>query len=477
LAARYKTTGGSFDFVRIAISERSATVMGILNLLKLVLANAATALAISSYMGAGGYPNSLKILVWLFVYTVFTCLDCIGISHSAKIQFIATALCVSLLLFYSISGFTIFHASNLASSGYTENGILGFLKGLPFSLQFFDGFEEIPLLMGYCKDPDRTMPRGILACYMTVTLLAVLVLVSGAGASSASILLVSEAPLMDGIELVYGTETAISDIVAALIVLGLLVNFFSFLVYSSQQLQSVAITGRLPYFLSYRHPESGSPIAASIFASMVGLILVLIFSLILGEDSAQNTLLTASMVPAILGYVLTFEALIRVRKVENRINDLAKKHMTPSDSEILGVDPPHSLRYIFGVMGARIGQLQCIILLAGMGYLCSESYDFLYGIIVVILIGVFVYAIMIQIMPFGLHDVADVTIDDANDYNSSESVAFLSDDSSKNSSRRGGGVASSDSLGYEVYVAQQTTSFLDSNPLSNRNNDNYHRYR
>jgi ethanolamine permease len=39
LAARYRTTGGAFDFVRRALGEKLATVMAILELLKLILAN------------------------------------------------------------------------------------------------------------------------------------------------------------------------------------------------------------------------------------------------------------------------------------------------------------------------------------------------------------------------------------------------------------------------------------------------------
>lgn len=39
LAARYRTTGGAFDFVRRARGEMPGTVMAILGLLKLILTN------------------------------------------------------------------------------------------------------------------------------------------------------------------------------------------------------------------------------------------------------------------------------------------------------------------------------------------------------------------------------------------------------------------------------------------------------
>ena len=117
--------------------------MAVLSLLKLILGNAATVLAISSYMGQGGLPYNYKILCWIAAYSIFTFLDCIGIKHSSYGQIIATLLCVLLLLFSSISNLTIFKLSNIASTQSISTGLIGLLKGLPYSLQFFDGFEGI----------------------------------------------------------------------------------------------------------------------------------------------------------------------------------------------------------------------------------------------------------------------------------------------------------------------------------------------
>lgn len=141
LAYRYKSTGGGFDFVLSALGRKHATLMAVLSLLKLVLANAATALAISSYMGQGGLPYHYKVVCWVLTYGIFTSLDCIGIRHSANGQITATALCIGILLFSSFSNFTIFSWSNLTGTKRIEHGLLGLLKGLPYALQFFDGFE------------------------------------------------------------------------------------------------------------------------------------------------------------------------------------------------------------------------------------------------------------------------------------------------------------------------------------------------
>ena len=68
----------------------------------------------------------------------------------------------------------------------------------------------------------------------------------------------------------YGQNTFVSDSIANMIVLGLLVNFFAFVLFASQQVQAIAEAGQLPEFLAYRHPIHGAPITASICASIVG---------------------------------------------------------------------------------------------------------------------------------------------------------------------------------------------------------------
>ena len=78
------------------------------------------------------------------------------------------------------------------------DGGIGFFKGLPFSLQFFDGFEEVPLLMSYAMDPERTIPLAIVSCYVSIAAIGAMVLFSGAGITPFQALIDSEAPLMDG---------------------------------------------------------------------------------------------------------------------------------------------------------------------------------------------------------------------------------------------------------------------------------------
>jgi amino acid transporter len=61
LASRYKSSGGSFDFTSVALGKKRAVLMAVLVLSKLILANCATGLAVSSYLSDIGYPKKLQV--------------------------------------------------------------------------------------------------------------------------------------------------------------------------------------------------------------------------------------------------------------------------------------------------------------------------------------------------------------------------------------------------------------------------------
>lgn len=61
LASRYKTTGGSFDFATFALGRKRGILMAVLVLAKLILANCATGMAVSSYLSDIGYPKKLQV--------------------------------------------------------------------------------------------------------------------------------------------------------------------------------------------------------------------------------------------------------------------------------------------------------------------------------------------------------------------------------------------------------------------------------
>jgi ethanolamine permease len=323
LAARYKTSGGTFDFCSRSIGGGgAATLMAFFEVAKLLLSNSGYALCVASYLNQLGMSEKYEYLSWICIYVIFTLFDVVGIRQSKTLQILATTFCTVILLVYIFSCLSKFTVENLLSQQGAKIGLVGrdpvmFFGALPFALQFYLGFEEIPLLMTYAKDPERTIPRAVKLSCAVMVVVAMGILISGAGVSDSMDLMLSPAPLMVGFNKVYGSKSKAAFFFGISIVAALLNNFFAFAVYSSQQIQAVAQAGYLPQHLAYRSPVHQGPIASSIFVSIIGIAVTASFSLTFGRAEAQNVLVMASlaelrqwcsgMIPTACGEVLRFK--------------------------------------------------------------------------------------------------------------------------------------------------------------------------
>lgn len=53
-----------------------------------------------------------------------------GVKTSATVQFLATVLCVIVLLFYCVSALILFNTENITSEGKFRDGASGFFSGI-----------------------------------------------------------------------------------------------------------------------------------------------------------------------------------------------------------------------------------------------------------------------------------------------------------------------------------------------------------
>jgi len=210
-------------------------VMAFLELSKLLLSNCGYALCIASYLQQLGMSASFTFFSWIIVYAVITIFDSMGIRQSKNIQILFTSFCTLTLFIYAGSCLTQFHVDNVVSGGLVKGTALDFIRALPFSLQFFLGFEEIPLLLTYTRKPDVTIPRAVRIACGAMVVIGVFVLVSGAGVSNYMDLISNPAPLMVGFNIVYGADSNFSYFAGISIIVAIVNNFFAFALYSSQQ--------------------------------------------------------------------------------------------------------------------------------------------------------------------------------------------------------------------------------------------------
>jgi ethanolamine permease len=84
-----------------------------------------------------------------------------------------------------ISNFIIFNISTTSAAGanaFLPNGYIGIWAAVPFAIWFFLAVEGVPLAAEEAKEPQKSLPRGLIGAMLILTTFALLILILGVGA-------------------------------------------------------------------------------------------------------------------------------------------------------------------------------------------------------------------------------------------------------------------------------------------------------
>lgn len=221
---------------------------------------------------------------------------------------------------YVVSG-DYFDSTNLTDIAVTDAagasallpfGLLGIWAAIPFAIWFFLAIEGVPLAAEETAEPERNVPKGIIAgmAVLLVTCVTVLVLTTGAGGAAA----MSESgnPLVEALG-----DSGWAKVVNYIGLAGLIASFFSIIYAYSRQLFALSRAGYLPTVLSVTNSRK-APTLALIVPGVIGFLLSLI-----GQGAL---LLNMAVFGAALSYVLMMVSHIVLRRREP---DMPRPYRTP----------------------------------------------------------------------------------------------------------------------------------------------------
>ncbi|MFL4992938.1 MAG: amino acid permease, partial [Microvirga sp.] len=269
---------------------------------------------------------------WVLCYALFVGLNIIGVEHSFKVTVGVTlaALAVLAAFYLSVlfSGQFDFSrwALNIGPDGaempngngpFLPMGVGSILASLPFAVWLFLAIEQLPLAAEESHDPQRDMPKGIIAGILTLIASAFLVLFLNTGiAPGAAGLGKSGEPLLDGFRTLFGTD--IAKILAAVAVIGLIASFHTIIFAFGRQIYSLSRAGYFPSFLSVTHGERRTPHMALIAGAVLGLVVMLIIWFARGAEAGATviggTLLNMAVAGAMLAYFMQGMSYIVLKK-------------------------------------------------------------------------------------------------------------------------------------------------------------------
>ncbi|MFE7202431.1 ethanolamine permease [Pseudonocardia alni] len=310
LSSALPAAGGGYTFARRALGPWGGFATGTAILIEYAIAPA----AIATFIGA--YVESLGLFgitdgwwVYLAAYLVFIGVHIAGVGEALKVMFVITAIAVLGLLIFAVAAVPLFDAANLVdiaptaaagASPFLPFGYLGIWSAVPFAIWFFLALEGVPLAAEEARDPERNVPRGIVAAMLVLLVTGALVLVLATGALGAQALSESGNPLVEAL----GGSTA-GVVVNYVGLAGLVASFFSIIYAYSRQTFALSRAGYLPRVLSVTNSRK-APTLALIVPGAIGFLLSL--------TGQGDVLLNMAVFGAALSYVLMMVSHIVLRR-------------------------------------------------------------------------------------------------------------------------------------------------------------------
>ncbi len=197
-------------------------------------------------------------------------LNILGVGIAATFELIVTLLAIfELLVFMGVvaPGFSWSHFTTNGWAGaesFSGLALPGMFAAIPFAIWFFLAIEGASMAAEEAKDPQRTIPRALGGGILTLTVLAIGVMVFAGGVGDWRALSNINDPLPQAMKTVVGNGSGWLHMLVWLGLFGLVASFHGIIMGYSRQIYSLARAGYLPAGLAtpqppHPHPASGDP--------------------------------------------------------------------------------------------------------------------------------------------------------------------------------------------------------------------------
>ena len=303
LTTAIPNAGGPFAYALKAFGPLGALVAGYATLIEFLLAAPAIALALGSYIHFL-YPAVPILTASIVSYVLFTLINLLGIKEAAWFSLIMTLLAIAeLLLFVSVV------MPNFKLETFLYNpmpfGWGGILAALPFAIWLYVCLEGVAMVAEEVKDEKKAIAKGYISALLTLTVLALAVMISVGGIAEWDKLDDLDYPLPESIGLVLGRDNPLTKLFASVGLFGLIASFHSIIISYSRQIFALARSGYLPTTLALVSKSSQVPHVALLVGATLGILALLLLD--------TSKLIILSTIGAVVVYIISMLALLKLR--------------------------------------------------------------------------------------------------------------------------------------------------------------------
>jgi APA family basic amino acid/polyamine antiporter len=204
-------------------------------------------------------------------------LNCLGVRRAGDFQFLFTLLKVAIILGIVAVGFS--YSGGTWANFATEftgakGGVAGFFAALVAALWAYDGWNDLNMVAGEIKNPQRNIPLSLIWGVATVGALYVLVNAAVQYVLPAAAVAASERPASDAVALVLGRAGA--SLVSAGMAVSMLVTLNGTIMSGARVPFATARDGYFFKAMAEVHPRFHTPAVAILVQCVLAIILLLL---------------------------------------------------------------------------------------------------------------------------------------------------------------------------------------------------------
>ena len=362
LACALPQAGGAFVYARRAFGPALGHLAGMAQLAELVFAPPAIAAAIGAYLHVF-LPEFTAVQIATVAYLVFTALNVLGVRHSATFELAITVVAVVELLIFC--GLT---APSFSWSAFSQdalpNGIYGVFAALPFAIWFYLGIEGLANVAEEARDPQRDLARGFGWAMTTLVVLALGTFFCAVGVDGWRTVVYppgsdvpSDSPLPLAMGHAIGTDSPFYRLLVSVGLFGLVASFHGIILAAGRATLEMGRQGFAPPFVGRIHPGRGTPAAALLVNTAVGLVAL--------HSGRTAEIIVLSVMGALTMYALAAAAQLVLRRREP---ELPRPFRTPVSPVLPITALVLALVCLFAVVWFNPGLAALYAGLLGLGY-------------------------------------------------------------------------------------------------------------
>ena len=325
LSAAIPQAGGPFAYARRAFGAKMVFLTGFATLVEFLFAPPAIAMAIGAYFNFQFHFVDPKIAA-LAVYAIFISLNILGVRLAATLELIMAVLAVlELLVFMGVVG-PSFSMANFVAHGwagedhFSVSTFHGIFAAIPFAIWLFLAIEGAAMAAEETENPQKNIPKAFLSAILTLVFLAIGVIAASGGVADWRLFANINDPLPQAMQVVVGANSPWLHMLVLIGLFGLLASFNGIVLAYSRQIFALSRAGLLPKSLGAVNKKFQTPHAAIIAGGVVGVLAIMGNSFEFDGQPLTASLITMSVLGAIIMYITSMLSLFVLRVKEPQLN-------------------------------------------------------------------------------------------------------------------------------------------------------------